>query len=372
MKTLLLATAAVCAAVAATPSHAVDLEYHSVKSTDLSCKIGMWYELTPKELKAKMYNPRVIVVGDNATLAKMQRATNAPASDIKKFANEGFVAVAYNGLRDGRQPRSIMFNESNLLKNREAWQRHTVIHEMMHLFDGGPPAGVNPPRISERPDFVAAWKADKADFAMWLKTLPADQREMFSKRMAYYTNSPVEAFATAGALLIWTMPSEDYGLFTQAFNKAFPRITQYVSRELAKANVPMGGTHVDESKATSTCRKTMANGTQEIIHEKPVVAAKEPVVGNTWQSPEVKAASEKKDGVSPIIAQRNWEAWRKDQAKLNESASSSEVEGLARWCIAQEYKPEQCGNLPREYAKEAWCELKGRKGDKPLTCLVEE
>jgi hypothetical protein len=326
MKTLLLATAAVCAAVAATPSHAVDVRYYGA-DISFAQEIGRCYEAAPAALKARTFNAQLIVVKSGKELAAQQRRTNAPASDIKKFSDGNLVAVTYKGFPRANQPRTMMFIQDRMREDPDDLHCSTVVHEMMHLFDGHPNLGSNK-YLSDDPVFVSAFKADKAAYEAWLGRIAPDQQAQLKRRVGYFFTAPVEAYAEAGARMILPLP-ERYSGLTGDFNNAFPRVNAYMKNVLGAAGI-------------------------YVVADLPPkkVEKKEPVVGTTWQSPEVKAIS--------------------DQKKLENSVSSSELEGVVKWCIALEYKPEQCDKLPREYAKQAWCEIKGRKGDKPLTCLVEE
>src|SRR5262249_40134655 len=109
MKTYALATALALAVTS--PAWAVQVEYRNADIA-FAREIGSCFENAPEVLKTKTLSPRVIVVGDSAAMAKVQRETNAPKSDITKFAN-GFVAVAYRGVL-GLQPRTLIFNQDTM------------------------------------------------------------------------------------------------------------------------------------------------------------------------------------------------------------------------------------------------------------------
>ena len=133
----------VAAAFAVFVSHSA-AQAIDVKSYDADAafarKIANWFEQAPAAFKDRMFDPQLIVVKDKDVLAKViQTMVRAPETHIKKLNDPSIIAVSYKGV-PGTQPRAIIFIQSGMLKDIEEWQRHTVMHEMMHLFDGRPRA----------------------------------------------------------------------------------------------------------------------------------------------------------------------------------------------------------------------------------------
>ena len=139
-----------------------------------------------------MFDPQLIVVKDKDILAKVQTMVRAQENDIKKLNDPFIIAVSYKGV-PGRQPRAIIFVQSGMLKNIEEWQRHTVMHEMMHLFDGHPELFWRSKQqyFSNANEFTELFNADKADY----ERKPASK---YKKWFDYYFSSPQEAYAEAG------------------------------------------------------------------------------------------------------------------------------------------------------------------------------
>jgi hypothetical protein len=239
------AAAAISIFISHSAAQAVDVEYYKA-SVEFSREIGTCYEHAPSALKARMLGARVIVVADNKVMGQVQRATNAPKSDIAKFSKPSvsgkqFVAVAYRGLI-GTQPRSIIFNEATLGTDRSSYRCHAVVHEMMHLLDMGP-SSRNPSysaAISHRQEFLAAFKADKKDYEAWLAWLQQNHPEevaMVRSRLIYFFSDPMEAFAEAGANLVSPLPDSEFNGRNHDHKYAMKRINAYVEAVLTQAGV---------------------------------------------------------------------------------------------------------------------------------------
>jgi hypothetical protein len=229
------AAAAIGVLIFHSAAQAVDVTYYNA-SEEYARKIGRYFEEAPVGLKARMYNARLVVVGDGPTLAKVQRQYNSPKSDVAKFSNGYFVAVTYKGV-PRIQPRSMMFVQNRMMENDEVWQRNIVLHEMMHLFDGHPSIK-GQGYISDSKEFQAAFKADKEDYEKWLAWLPEQwEKEQLKQRLGYFFSAPVEAFAEAGARAIRPLEGEKYKGTAGDFNHAFKRVNTFVKKQLNDAGI---------------------------------------------------------------------------------------------------------------------------------------
>lgn len=248
MKTLLLASAMALAVTTycASPASAVEVEFYKA-STDFAREIGTCYENMPSMFKSRMYGARVLVAGNNKIISGLQRKTNAPKSDVAKFANPAingaqFVAITYRGVPN-IQPRTMMFNEAALDDETPAFRCHTVAHEMMHLFDMGPSieGDLNyMSSISHKADFLAAFNADKQGYEKWLEWLKVNHPEqvnMVRGRLIYFFSDPMEAFAEAGANLINPLPDDEARGRNSDMKNSMKRINVYLEIVLRQAGV---------------------------------------------------------------------------------------------------------------------------------------
>src|SRR5262245_35642489 len=232
----------VAAAIAIFVSHsaakAIDIKSYDADPA-FARKIGNWYQQAPAALKDRMFNPLVIVVKDRDILNTkiMQGAIHAPEStvpnrpDISAFANKG---------TPGKMPRRIIFIQSAMLKDIDEWQRHTVLHEMMHLFDGHPELFWRSRLqwLSNEAEFLAMFIAEKADYERKPKS-------KYNKWFDYYFSSPQEAYAEAGARAILPLVGARYREYNPEFDRLFSRVIGYVRKQLTEAGVKVRRPHDD-------------------------------------------------------------------------------------------------------------------------------
>jgi hypothetical protein len=225
MKSIVIASLLILVGTAAqavsSPAYAVDVKYWGA-NVDFVQKLAAWYEEVPEALKKRMYDAQILVVKDKKTLAEALRWNKAPNSDVAKFsaAKRGFIGIAYIGVPSGVQQRSLVFIQDEMMRESEYWQQKSVLHEMMHLFDGGPARPAPHTYMSEGAEFREIWEADKKD---WLKSDPR-----YKPILEYYFSDPTEAFADAGARLIVPVTDKRHELNDKLFKTYLRRSIVYV------------------------------------------------------------------------------------------------------------------------------------------------
>jgi len=237
-----LAYAAAFAAALSPPALAVEVFTNS--DPVYARQIWSWYEAAPTALKTRMQNPKVVVIKDNATVPQFRKALNMTPGDVTKYSKPGaFIGIAIKGV-PGTQPRSIVFIEAGMKADSPYWQRKSVLHEMMHLFDGDPRIPnrrdgryVQFGYHSDAPAFIAAWKADQRDHEATLARLSPADATVIKPWTKYYFSDPTEAFAEAGARMLIAAETPREKMQEEHFFSVFKRTSAYVEKMLLDASV---------------------------------------------------------------------------------------------------------------------------------------
>ena len=110
-------------------AQAVDIENYEA-TVEFTKQIAKCYDMAPPALLARIGNPKVVVVKDLGTFAKIRSVVGLYAGHV--LADKSFSGMALYGNKSG-VVRSLILNEDKLKKHK--YYCMTVYHEIMHLYE---------------------------------------------------------------------------------------------------------------------------------------------------------------------------------------------------------------------------------------------
>ena len=211
-------------------AQAVDVENYEA-TVEFAKQIANCYDMAPPALLVWVGNPKVIVVKDFTTFAKIDSVIGVPAGYIQQFFSKTtFTGQALIGNKSG-VVRSLIFREDKL-KHDKYFMCKMVYHELMHLYDMkyGSHARRGTAEKSDRPEFQEAYKADviQANAYLTKLTITKDQQKLIDY-YRYFISSSAEAFAEVGATILYVHPQSRH---YKNIDFLFPRLMAMVRLEL--------------------------------------------------------------------------------------------------------------------------------------------
>jgi hypothetical protein len=137
-------------------AQALDVENYEA-TVEFAEQIANCYNLAPPALLVWVGNPKVIVVKDFTTVAKIDRVMGVSAGYVQQFFSKPFSGKALIGNKSG-EVRTLIFSEEKL-KHAKYYTCQSVYHELMHLYDMkyGSHARRGTAEKSDRPEFQEAY-----------------------------------------------------------------------------------------------------------------------------------------------------------------------------------------------------------------------
>ena len=185
----------VAMAVVITSAASVEIESHDASSVFVK-QIAGCYKRAPAALLTRTGSPRILVVKDFATLAKLTEDLVLP---IDYFITNPFPDGNHQvrGFAYGGRQRAAIFIEHTLGKDHPVYVCDVVLHELAHLYDYPLFNLSMAPRQSDSDNFAKAFKQDIAKI---------DKKHSEMPHNKHYMSSPREAFAEAVARTILLHP----------------------------------------------------------------------------------------------------------------------------------------------------------------------
>ena len=210
-------------------AQAVDVENYEA-TVEFAKQIAKCYDMAPPALLVWVGNPKVIVVKDFTTVAKIDRVMGVSSGYVQQFFSKPFSGKALIGNKSG-EVRTLIFSEEKL-KHGKYYTCQCVYHELMHLYDMkyGSHARRGTAEKSDRPEFQEAYKADVIQANAYLNKLSITKdRQKLIDYYRYFISSSAEAFAEVGATILYLHPqSRNY----KNIDFLFPRLMAMVRLEL--------------------------------------------------------------------------------------------------------------------------------------------
>ena len=211
-------------------AQAVDIENYEA-TVEFAKQIAKCYDMAPPALLVWVGNPKVIVVKDFTTVAKIDSVMGLPAGYVQQFFSKPFSGKALIGNKSG-EVRTLIFSEEKL-KHNSYYTCRSVYHELMHLYDMkyGSNARRGTAEKSDRPEFQEAYKADVIQAIAYLEkiTITTKYQENVIDYYSYFITSSAEAFAEVGATILYLHPQSRH---YKNIDFLFPRLMAMVTREL--------------------------------------------------------------------------------------------------------------------------------------------
>ena len=218
-------------------AQAVDVENYEA-TLEFAKQIAKCYDMAPPALLVWVGNPKVIVVKDVGTFARISSVVGLPAGYVQLAKTTSFAGLALRGNKSG-VVRSIIFREDKL-KHVKYDTCKAVYHELMHLYDMRYGSEPGTAEKSGLPEFQQAYKEDviQANAYLTKLTITKDQQKLIDYYRYFMSNGPngpmgplgsMEAFAEVGATILYLHPQSRY---YKNIDFLFPRLMAKVRLEL--------------------------------------------------------------------------------------------------------------------------------------------